>query len=205
MRLCLFVKAPEPGRVKSRLAADLGAEEACEAYESLVGHSLRALSCSSLPKDLWVSGDVAHPKIRAWAKDFGYRVAAQPAGDLGAKMLAAIEACCCLGQSGLVVGSDLPELDAAYVDKAAQTMRRHDLVLGPAEDGGYGLIGMNRPVPELFEDMAWGLDEVFARTKERAIRLGLRLAELPLLWDVDDIQGWRRFQALKGGGDHGRY
>lgn len=195
-RLCVFVKAPAPGQVKGRLASALGADAACAAYEALAEHVLAALSASALPKDLWVAGDPEHPKIAAWAKRYGFGIRLQPSGDLGAKMLAAIESCCRSGRPGLVVGSDLPPLDAAYVRQAAAALQRHEVVLGPAEDGGYGLVGLRAPVPELFANLPWGTSEVAAETRARIARLNLKLAELPPLWDVDDMQGWRRFQAL---------
>ena len=197
-RLCVFVNAPVVGRVKSRLAGDLGEWSACAAYESLAEHALHALSSTPLPKQLWVAGGVAHPKIGAWAKRFGFAVRAQPAGDLGAKMLAAIASCRLAGCAGLVVGADLPELDAAYVEAAAAALRRHEVVLGPTEDGGYGLIGLREPVAELFVGIPWGTAAVLAETRARIAKLKLRLAELPMLWDVDDMAGWRRFQALTG-------
>ena len=195
-RLCVFVKAPVAGRVKSRLAAELGEPLACEAHELLAEHTLRTLSCAPLPKELWVAGGVAHPKIGAWAERFGFAVLPQPPGDLGTKMLAAIASCCRAGHAGLVVGADLPELDAAYIQAAAAALRRHDVVIGPAEDGGYGLIGLKEPVAELFANIPWGTAAVLAQTRGRIAELKLSLAELPVLWDVDDIKGWRRFQAL---------
>lgn len=194
--LCVFVKAPVPGQVKGRLASALGTDAACAAYEALAESVLSALSPSTLSKDLWVAGDPAHPKIAAWAERYGLGIRSQPEGDLGARMLAAMQACHGAGRPGLVVGSDLPPLDAAYVRQAAAALERHEVVLGPAEDGGYGLIGLQAPVPELFADLPWGTSEVAAETRVRIARLNLSLAELPPLWDVDDIHGWRRFQAL---------
>ena len=195
-RLCLFVKAPVPGQVKGRLASDLGAEQACAAYEALAEHVLPALAATSLPKDLWVAGDIDHPKIAAWARRYGFGVLPQAEGDLGAKMLAAVAACCHAGHSALVVGSDLPALDAAYVERGAAALQRHEVVLAPAEDGGYGLIGLRAPIPELFRDIPWGTADVLTETRARIAGLNLKVAELPTLWDVDDLSGWRRFQAF---------
>ncbi len=197
LRLCVFVKAPEPGKVKGRLAVRLGARQACAAYEELAEHCLAALSASAAPKELWVAGGVGHRKIQMWAQRFGFPLRPQPAGDLGARMLAAIESCRQADRAAMVVGSDLPELNAAYVAHACAALRSHDVVLGPAEDGGYGLIGMHEPMPELFADMPWGTPLVLSETRRRAARLGLRLAQAPLLWDVDDLADWRRFRALK--------
>jgi len=197
LRLCVFVKAPEPGKVKGRLAARLGARQACAAYEEVAEHCLAALSASAVAKELWVAGGVDHRKIQAWAERFGFPLRPQPAGDLGAKMLAAIESCHQADQAAMVVGSDLPELNAAYVADACDALRSHDVVLGPAEDGGYGLVAMHEPVADLFTDMPWGTPQVLSETRRRAARLGLRVAQAPMLWDVDNLADWRRFQALR--------
>ena len=197
-RLCLFVKAPERGRVKTRLARHLGAAAACRAHEVLVARVVDRLAHCALTKELWVAGDVGHPQVAVWSQRLGAVTRAQPRGDLGIRMLAAVAACCAAGQPALVVGSDLPEIDVPYVERAVAALAAHDLVLGPVEDGGYGLIGLNAPLPPLFSGIAWSTPAVLAETRSRAARLGLRVAELPTTWDVDDIDGWRRFLALGG-------
>ena len=194
-RLCVFVKAPEPGRVKTRLARCLGASAACRAHEALVAHVLDRLAGSELTKELWVAGDLGHARVAIWSSRIGAVVRAQPPGDLGVRMHAAVTACCAVGQPALVVGSDLPEIDVPYIERASTLLDTHDLVLGPVEDGGYGLIALNAPAPQLFTDMAWGTPKVLAETRIRAGRTGLSVAELPTTWDVDDIEDWRRFQA----------
>ena len=195
-RLCVFVKAPEPGRVKTRLARHLGAAAACRAHEALVAHVVDGLAGCPLAKELWVDGDAGHPQVALWAQRLEAAIRAQPPGDLGVKMQAAVAACGTVGQPALIVGSDLPEIDLAYIEQAAALLVAHDLVLGPAEDGGYGLIGLQAPVPLLFSGIPWSTPAVLAETRSRAAQLGLSVAELPTTWDVDDIDGWRRFLAL---------
>ena len=194
-RLCVFVKAPEVGRVKTRLARHLGAAAACRAHETLVAHVLDRLAGCKLTKELWVASDAGHPQVAVWSERLGAAVRAQPRGDLGVKMHAAVDACCAVGQPALIVGSDLPEIDVGYIERAAAVLANHDLVLGPVEDGGYGLIGLKAPAPLLFKGIAWSTPAVLAETRSRADQLRLSVAELPTIWDVDGIDDWRRFQS----------
>jgi glycosyltransferase A (GT-A) superfamily protein (DUF2064 family) len=94
----------------------------------------------------------------------------------------------------VLIGSDCPDIDADYVMAAFDALAAVDVVIGPAEDGGYGLIGLGRPAPELFEDMRWGDDQVLARTLERAERSGLSVVCLPEIYDVDRIEDWQRYR-----------
>ena len=191
--LCVFVKAPVPGRVKTRLARDLGAGQALEAYRVLVERELDAFSQVEFPIELWVSGDPGNAQVRDWSMRYALTVRSQPSGDLGRKMHEAISSCCAAGRAGIVIGSDLPAVDASYVELAASLLQERDLVLGPAEDGGYALIGLNTPVATLFSDIDWGTDRVYRQTRSKAERLGLSVGELPMTWDVDTITDWKRF------------
>ena len=191
-RLCVFVKAPGPGRVKTRLAARIGARGALEVYTALVECLLERLGPLELPVELWVDGETDNDLVRDWSRRYALRVREQPRGDLGRKMLGAIRSCCDAGHPGIVIGSDLPEVGAAYVNAAASLLSGHDLVLGPTEDGGYALVGANAPVEELFTGIDWGGSKVYAQTMEKIDRLGLSVAELPETWDVDTLEDWRR-------------
>ena len=195
-RLCVFAKAPELGRVKTRLARHLGDAAACRAHARLVMHVVDRLAGCPLAKELWVAGDAGHPQVVDWSARLGAAVRVQPPGDLGAKMHAAVTDCCAAGQWALIVGSDLPEIDAAYIERAMAVLAAHDLVLGPVEDGGYGLVGLKAPAPRLFSGMCWSTPAVLAETRDRASQLRLSVAELPTTWDVDEIEGWQRFLAL---------
>lgn len=197
--LCVFAKVPSLGRVKSRLAAELGAGAALEAYITLVERGLERLSGTELPLELWVDGDPAHHLVQAWARRHALTVRRQPCGDLGRKMHEAIRRCCAGGRPGIVIGSDLPEVDAAYVDRAAALLEAHDVVLGPTEDGGYALVGLKAPLEALFADIPWGTGLVYARTREKSDRLGLSTAAMPETWDVDTLADWQRFQGSRTG------
>ncbi len=198
--LCVFVKAPVAGRVKTRLARDLGAEAALEAYRVLVERQLEAIAPVEFPVELWVQGDPNHPSIREWARRHALPVRRQVSGDLGRNMHDAILSCRDAGRAGIVIGSDLPTVDADYIHQAATLLAARDLVLGPTEDGGYALIGLNAPkvgdgcgLEALFAGIDWGTGRVCRQTRQRASRLGLSVSELPMTWDVDTLADWRRF------------
>ncbi len=84
-----------------------------------------------------------------------------------------------------------------YLRTAASALFNHDLVIGPSEDGGYALIGMCRPIPELLVDMTWSVSSVLNETLRRAAQLDLRVAQMETLWDVDTAADWRRWRALR--------
>jgi hypothetical protein len=88
-------------------------------------------------------------------------------------------------------------MSRAYLGRAAAALQDHDLVIGPSEDGGYTLIGMSRPIPELFVDMTWSVTTVLRETLRRAAQLDLRVSQLDTLWDVDTAADWRRWRALR--------
>ena len=116
----------------------------------------------------------------------------QPETDLGGRMLAAVVA----AARKVVVGSDIPALDAAYVEAALARLARADAVLGPVEDGGYCLIGMNEPYPELFRSIEWSTDSVVDQTLRRAATAGIEVALLDTLWDVDDYADYVRWRKM---------
>lgn len=192
--LCIFARAPERGAVKTRLAARIGADAALAAYQRLVDLALsRYAALPDLRSELWVSGDRCLPEVRGWSADWGLPLFEQRGGDLGERMAAAMAHGCARDVATLIVGIDCPCIDGAYVRAAAQTLLTTDLVLAPAEDGGYGLIGLRRPMPELFRGVAWGSSSVLAETLVKAERLRLRYELLEAVWDVDDAADWERF------------
>jgi rSAM/selenodomain-associated transferase 1 len=119
----------------------------------------------------------------------------QSEGDLGDRMASAFQASFAAGMTaGVLIGSDCPDLNASLMAEAFQLLRQHDLVLGPALDGGYYLIGLRRLIPELFTGIPWSTAEVLQQTITIAKRLGLAVAKLPLLSDVDrpeDLSVWK--------------
>ena len=190
-RVAVFVRAPELGRVKTRLARVLGEPAALRAYVELVEGTLGALEEGTFACELWFDGP-QNDHLRRWRSDHALPTFKQPETDLGGRMLAAVA-----GGAKAVVGSDIPALDAAYVEVALARLARADAVLGPVEDGGYCLIGMNEPHPELFRSIEWSTDTVVVQALRRAAAAGLDVALLDTLWDVDDYADYVRWRNMK--------
>jgi hypothetical protein len=195
--LAILARAPEPGRAKTRLIPALGAETAAR----LQGWMLRravdtALQAGVGPVSLWCEGADDHPAMRECRERDGLDFRRQSPGDLGARMLEALRgAAPALEAGAMVIGTDCPVLSVDHLRAAAAALATVDAVLVPAEDGGYVLIGMRRPVAAAFRDIAWGGPEVLAQTRRQLSALGWRVAEFPTLWDVDraeDVERLRR-------------
>jgi uncharacterized protein len=182
--IAILAKAPLPGLAKTRLAPVLGADGAANLQARFIAHTVTTAQSAALgPVTLWVAPDPHHPAFQAIAAPPGVALAAQPEGDLGARMMAAVEAA---RGPAIVVGTDCPALTPEHLRAAAQALVDGiDVVVIPVDDGGYGLIGMRRGEPVLFEDMAWSTSSVMAETRRRLSRLGLSWREPARLWDVD--------------------
>ena len=187
-RVAVFVRTPEPGKVKTRLARVLGEAAALAAYVELVEGTLKSLQQGAFRCELWFAGQ-RNEDLRRWETEYGLPAFRQPDADLGGRMLAALAA-----GAKVVVGSDIPVLDAAYVEEALGRLPGADAVLGPVEDGGYCLIGMNEPHPELFRSIEWSTGRVVEQTLGRAGEAGLNVALLEPLWDVDDHADYLRWR-----------
>lgn len=189
--IAILAKAPEPGRVKTRLAMMLGVEGAARLHERLATHTVKAaVEAATGPITIWAAPDERHPFFQELAQQFPVALARQPEGDLGARMHAAFAHA---GEAMLVIGTDCPVLNATHLRDAADVLRGGlDAVILSAEDGGYVLIGLSRPIPELFTDMAWSSDGVMVETRQRLRHLGLSWREPGQLWDVDRPSDVRR-------------
>ena len=190
----VFVRAPEAGRVKTRLAAALGADVALRVYRRLAEHTLREAQALGGEVRVHFTPANAEAEVRAWLGD-GPRYLPQSAGDLGARMEAAFRAAFEDGADRVVIiGSDLPELSAALLRRAFDALESHPAVIGPARDGGYYLLGMRTMIGGLFGGIPWSTDEVLARTLDRLRAAGVEPALLDTLSDVDEVDdlpaGW---------------
>ncbi|MHB8522277.1 MAG: TIGR04282 family arsenosugar biosynthesis glycosyltransferase [Limisphaerales bacterium] len=194
------MKAPRPGEVKTRLAQTLGPSAACAAYRLLVQTLLGRLAELSSVELRFTPAD-ALAEIQPWLQP-GWLAQAQEEGDLGARMQSAFSAAFRSGMHRVVIiGSDCPEITTADIDAAWTALLAHDLVLGPARDGGYWLIGLRRPRPALFHRMPWSTDQVLAETLRRAAAARLRVQLLRELTDVDSAQQWQDFRSTGAPGE----
>lgn len=191
----LFTRAPVLGQVKTRLASVVGDAEALAVHRDLGARALaaaRGVAGCEVAVAFTPAGALG--LVRDWLGDVVLQ--AQAEGDLGARMHAAISAQFAAGAGRLVViGSDCPALDARGITAAFDALDAADVVFGPATDGGYYLVGLDRPCAPLFAGVPWSAPDTLAMSLERARALGLRVALLPPLDDVDtaaDLARWRQ-------------
>jgi hypothetical protein len=204
--LLLFTRYPEPGKVKTRLIPALGNDGAAGLQRRLTSHMLQVagdfVATGRTDFVVCFDGSSVQGMQRAFGKKFQYRP--QAPGDLGKRMFAALEESLAQGRQRVVlIGSDCPGITDDILTAAFTRLERDTLVLGPATDGGYYLIGLTALFPELFHDIAWGTAEVLAQTLLQADRLGLKTALLETLTDIDrpeDLPVWERIADMV---DHG--
>lgn len=187
--ICLFVKPPVPGKVKTRLAKELGGEKACMVYVDLVEQILHQIQISGLELALFFDGDEADRLPLAWrsAADSCHQ---QTGHDLGERMANAFRLLFDAGhQSVLLCGSDIVGIDAGYLQQAAEKLEQSGMVISPAYDGGYCLIGFTAEsfAPQVFARIDWSTEQVLQQTLERCEQAGIRPALLGMLRDIDAL------------------
>jgi|GEM_PF-178943 len=202
--VAVFLKFPEPGKVKTRLARTIGIEAAARTYRQLVGRVLEQVSRHSGADALQICYDPAEresearqwlaPRLDAFPGEVGWL--AQCRGDLGSRLAEATDLILARdpGASLAVIGSDCIELDSGIFTETWNALDRPDIdvVVGPCEDGGYFLLALNEGLPVLFRDIPWSSSETFRATLAAAKSAGLEVHSLPNRSDVDDEEDWRK-------------
>ncbi len=194
--VAVMAKAPVAGLAKTRLVPLLGAAGAARAQRGFTLQSLATARVASTGEvTLWCAPDTSHHFFRALSLRRGVRMLAQADGDLGRRMAAAVAHHFLRAPHTplLMVGTDCPVLTPEHLQQAADALRSSDAVLIPAEDGGYVLIGLRKPVPEVFALIEWSTPQVLAQTREALRVAGASWHELPTLWDVDEPADWMRW------------
>jgi len=192
--LGLFAKAPRPGQVKTRLAAAVSADWAAAVAEAFLHDTIHRISVVDGRRTLYFSPPDARPYFESIAPP-GFTLAPQVEGDLGCRMAAYFAEQFRQGARQVVlIGSDSPTLPLDYVQYSFQALHDHDVVLGPATDGGYYLIGCAREMPTIFERILWGTSQVSRDTISAIQHAGYRLTLLPPWYDVDTLDDWRMLQ-----------
>jgi rSAM/selenodomain-associated transferase 1 len=193
--LIVFARAPEPGRVKTRLVPLLGERGAAQLHARMLAKTLRTAAAAGIGAK-WFFAAGKFRKLPA-----GYELRSQGSGSLGERMHRAFSLVLKKHPSAILIGSDCPALRPADLRAAARALRGGmDAVLAPAEDGGYALIGLRRVSRRLFDAIAWGGPRVLAQTRGRLEALRWRWRELRTLWDVDrpeDVLRLRRSRLLE--------
>ncbi|MBI4024279.1 MAG: TIGR04282 family arsenosugar biosynthesis glycosyltransferase [Verrucomicrobia bacterium] len=186
-----MLKTPRPGYVKTRLARDVGPTKAARIYRRLVEHQINNLPLG-WPIQVHYAPSRARKEMLAWLGDRSACVP-QTGGGLGRRLVHAMNHAFQGGAAAVIfLGGDCPYVTTAVLTEAARLLRRQDLVVGPACDGGYYLIGLRTPRPGIFEGIDWGTDRVFNQTRAQIRVLNLRGKILNPLEDVDDAGSWNR-------------
>lgn len=198
----VYARAPEAGRVKTRLVPLLGARGASRLHARMVRQALRTAVAARVGSvELHCTPRVDLPFFRGLRRRFGVRLRSQGRGDLGTRMRRSFERALRRHPAAVLIGSDCPALRAADLRAAVRALRvGADAVFAPAEDGGYPLIGLRRLSPRLFDGMPWGSAQVMGRTRRRLAALHWSWRELRTLWDVDrpeDVRRLRRSGVLR--------
>lgn len=187
VQIAIFARAPVPGAAKTRLIPLLGADGAALLHEKLVLQALASARAADIgPVTLWCAPDSSHP----FFAQTGAALADQQGADLGARMLHAFEA----AQGPLLlIGADCPAITPDDLRWCARALEEGEPALFlPAEDGGYGLVGLARPVPQIFTDMQWGVADVMAKTRARLLQANIPWLEGRTIWDVDRPDDYAR-------------
>jgi uncharacterized protein len=191
-KLIVFVKAPRPGSVKTRLAQSLGTQAACDAYRFLVDRALVQLT-SLANVELRFSPDDALDEIKPWLQT-NWVAAAQGGGTLGERLIRAFRNAFADGCTNVVaIGSDCPEVTTLDLFEAWNSLETQDVVVGPASDGGYWLIGLNAPSDGIFEQIDWSTARVFEQTMQWIRANGKSYHLLRELSDVDTENDWKAY------------
>ena len=195
--MIIFVRNPVRGKVKTRLAATIGADKALEVYHLLLQRTIAVTRPLEVDKVVYASDTLELPE--AWHKAC-YPQQLQQGQDLGARMAQAIAAAFAQGYSRVgIMGSDCYELSTDILRQAYALLARNELVIGPATDGGYYFLGLSRFHAALFQDKAWSTDAVLQQTLADAERLQLQVALLPELSDVDEEKDLVTIPGYHGG------
>ena len=192
--LVIMTRAPLLGRVKRRIALQLGDSVALEAHRVL--GSMVARAVSELPncdKVVAFTPSVAAVATRQWLGR-AFEFESQSAGDLGDRMASAVSRRFDLRANRVVlIGINCPEVNSTIVEQAFDLLGHTDVVFGPNRNGGYYLVGVRRPLPLLFAGLPWGADTILRHGLERAASLGASVALLDERRDIDTADAWRAF------------
>ena len=198
--LIIYSRYPEAGKTKTRMIPALGAEGAAKLQRQMSEHTLNTVRQLQQKRSINIEVHFAggnEQLMSAWlGEDISYIT--QVDGDLGDKMNSSFDRAFNKGTKKVVtIGIDCPDIDANILNDAFDSLQQNDLVLGVAEDGGYYLIGLNKTIPKLFENIDWGTDRVLNQTKAIADKLDLKTKYLATLSDVDrpeDLSIWQKYK-----------
>lgn len=196
--ILVFAKAPIAGNVNTRLIPDIGVAAATQLQEELIHLRLEDLSKKNLCEvELWCSPDSNHTYFHDCKKLYGVTLFNQQGDNLGARMSSAIKESLQRFRRVILVGTDAPSLTIDQIEEAINKLdETKDVVIAPAEDGGYVLIGMNQYCDAIFKSVPWGTGEVLSCTREKIKKNNLIADELKLCWDIDRVEDYQRYKKM---------
>lgn len=184
--LIIFARDPVPGQVKTRLIPQLGRTGACTLHSRLLQRTLDSVSQQDDFKvELWTDTDEPSPGLQSMVDEHSLPMRQQQGRDLGARMHHAIEDALARSERVVLIGSDCPDLKTGDLVQAFEQLEEKDIVVAPAHDGGYVLIGCRKNTVELFDNIPWGTNQVYSMTRKRLETLGWSWGELPAHHDID--------------------
>lgn len=182
--IIIFIKNPEKGKVKTRLAKTVGDDKALDVYKKLLAHTRSVTLSLGATKYLYYANEVNTED--EWDNDI-YSKHVQHQSDLGGRMLHAFSEVLERGHKKvLIIGSDCYQLNTEIINDAFSKLNEHDVVVGPTYDGGYYMIGMKKLIPELFENKEWSTETVYSDSIKTLEKLGHSYHDMPRLSDVDN-------------------
>lgn len=194
--IIIFQKNLILGKVKTRLAATVGNQQALEIYRGLVDFTYRK-AMEVKDADIWVFFSESFEEIDENFQEHITATMVQEGIDLGARMHNAFSTIFGMGYSkAFLIGTDCPEISPKILETALDSLKKHEVVIGPALDGGYYLIGMKKVLPQLFCQMPWSTDIVLPTTLEKINNDLLSHYLLPVLSDIDTKEDWLKFETL---------
>lgn len=198
--LGIMARYPRAGDTKTRLAADIGAQQAADFYSicaRTIFSEMRNVPVH-ISKFIFFTGNSNWDKVSQWTGD-GFDLLPQVGTNLGKRLANSFSQLFSSGiERAALIASDVPDISLAVIDEAFSALESNDIVLGPAHDGGYYLIGMNRLNKALFKGIRWGSEEVLQDTLARVVESGLSFYMLPALIDIDSVADLRLWLAMAG-------
>jgi len=195
--ILIFSKPPVAGQVNTRLVPYISAEQAAHLHEELTHNRLRMCTTAKLcDVQLWCNPDTRHPFFTECRQRYGVQLQAQSGNNLGERMSAALKTMLGQYKKIIIIGTDAPALDIDSIEAVINELERRDIVLVPAEDGGYVLLAASTYHEDLLVDVPWGTETVLASTVRNIENLGLTYNLLGQCWDVDRPEDLERYMAL---------
>ncbi len=184
--LVIFARNPVPGAVKTRLHSRYTPEQTAAIYRAFIRDTVNTAKKAAVDRRCMACDPPGAETELSVLCGTDWDLFPQVAADLGERMYRAGRHCFDVGaQRVVILGTDVPSLPPCHIDRAFELLARNEIVLGPSMDGGYYLVGLSRPIHEIFLNIAWSTEHVFARTLERAEALGLTVGVVPSWYDVD--------------------